>query len=96
VHSAAFGAFEALFTLDWELDVWGRIRAFQQAAFQDANATEADFHAARLSLAARTAQSYFELAEAKLQAEVAERSIEDCRTIASRRPNGWLDAGPCL
>ncbi|WP_347257382.1 efflux transporter outer membrane subunit [Methylocaldum sp.] len=79
--STEFGAFEALFTLDWELDVWGRIRAFQQAAVQEAAATEADFHAARLSLAARTAQSYFELAEAKLQVEVAERSIQERRTI---------------
>jgi multidrug efflux system outer membrane protein len=79
--STEFGAFEALFTLDWEVDVWGRIRAFQQASQQEAAATEADFHAARLSLAARTAQAYFELAEAKLQAEVAERSIRDRRTI---------------
>jgi multidrug efflux system outer membrane protein len=79
--STAFGAFETLFTLDWELDVWGRIRAFQQASVQEATATEADFHAAHLSLAARTAQAYFELAEAKLQAEVAEQSIQDRRTI---------------
>jgi multidrug efflux system outer membrane protein len=79
--STEFGAFEALFTLDWELDVWGRIGAFRQASIQEATATEADFLAARLSLAARTAQAYFELAEAKLQAEVAEQSIRDRRTI---------------
>ncbi len=79
--STEFGAFETLFTLDWELDVWGRIRAFQEGSIQAAAATEADFHAARLSLAARTAQAYFELAEARLQAEVAERSIEDRRII---------------
>jgi multidrug efflux system outer membrane protein len=79
--STEFGAFQALFTLDWELDVWGRIRAFHEAAVREAAATEADFHAARLSLAARTAQAYFELAEAKLQAEVAEQSIRDRRTI---------------
>jgi hypothetical protein len=34
-----------------------------------------------LSLAARTAQSYFELIEANLQAQVAEQSIKDRRTI---------------
>ncbi|WP_051331951.1 TolC family protein [Methylocaldum szegediense] len=79
--STEFGAFEALFSLDWELDVWGRIRAFQQASVSEAVVTEADFHAARLSLAARAAQGYFELAEAKLQAEVAEQSIRDRRTI---------------
>lgn len=79
--SAQFGAFEAPFTLSWELDVWGRISALQQAAIKEADATAADFYAARLSLAARTAQSYFELAEAKLQVKVAEQSIKDRSTI---------------
>lgn len=37
--------------------------------------------AARLSLAVRIAQSYFEWVEANLQAEVAEQSIKDRRTI---------------
>ncbi|MDD5112825.1 MAG: TolC family protein, partial [Methylobacter sp.] len=72
-----YGAFEALFSLSWEIDVWGRIKASQQAAQQDAEAAAADYHAARLSLAARTAQSYFALIEARLQADVAEQSIKD-------------------
>ncbi|MGH6630493.1 MAG: TolC family protein, partial [Burkholderiales bacterium] len=79
--STEFGAFEALFDLRWELDVWGRIRDFQEAALREADATAADFHAARLSLTARIAQSYFELAEAKLQTEVAGQSIRDRRTL---------------
>lgn len=79
--SSEFGAFEALFDLRWELDVWGRIRDFQEAAVREADAAERDYHAARLSLAARTAQSYFDLAEAKLQTQVAEQSIRDRRTI---------------
>ena len=74
---ADFGAFDALFTLSWEIDVWGRIKAAQQAVRQDATAVSADFQGARLSLAARTAQSYFELIEANLQNEVAEQSIKD-------------------
>jgi multidrug efflux system outer membrane protein len=75
--STEFGAFEGLFDLAWELDVWGRIRASQQAAWQDAEAASADFRGARLSLAARTAQTYFELAEARLQAEAAEQSVRE-------------------
>lgn len=75
------GAFEALFTMSWEIDVWGRIKATRQAAGQEAEAVAADYHGAKLSLAARTAQSYFELIEANLQAEVAEQSIKDRRTI---------------
>jgi NodT family efflux transporter outer membrane factor (OMF) lipoprotein len=70
-----------LFNLRWEIDVWGRIKASQLAFQQDAEAVSADFHGARLSLAARTAQSYFELIEANLQTQVAEQSIKDRRTI---------------
>lgn len=79
--SARFSVFEALFSLSWELDVWGRIDDFRQAAMREADATAADYHGARLSLAAGVAQSYFELAEAKLQSDVAERSVKDRRII---------------
>ena len=46
-----------------------------------ADAIASDLHGARLSLAARIAQSYFDLAEARLQSEVAEQSVKDRRTI---------------
>lgn len=75
------GAFEALFAMSWEIDVWGRIKSAQLAGAQEAEAVAADFYGARLSLAARTAQSYFELLEANLQVEVAEQSIKDRRVI---------------
>lgn len=78
-----FQVFEALFNLDWEIDVWGRIRAAQQAAEREADAVAADFYGARLSLAARTAQSYYELSEANLQVRVAEQSVKDRRAIAA-------------
>lgn len=81
-QSTTTKSFDVLFNLGWELDVWGRIRASQQAAEQDADAVAADYQAARLSLAARTAQSYFELLEANLQVQVVEQSIKDRRTIA--------------
>lgn len=80
--SSRFGVFEALFGLSWEADVWGRIRDFQQAAVREADATSTDYYGARLSLAARVAQSYFELVEAKLQAAVVEQSVRDRSTIA--------------
>lgn len=78
---ATLGAFQAVFNLNWEMDVWGRIRDLRQAAVREASAEAADFRGARLSLAARIAQSYFELAEAKLQSEVAAQSVEDRRSI---------------
>ncbi len=81
LESSRLSAFEALFALSWEIDVWGRIKASQQAFAQEAEAVSADYQGARLSLAARTAQSYFELIEANLQAAVAEQSIKDRRII---------------
>ncbi|MGZ0018686.1 efflux transporter outer membrane subunit [Nitrosomonas sp. wSCUT-2] len=79
--SARFSVFEALFGVSWEVDVWGRIRDSHLAAVTEATAVQADFHGARLSLAARVAQSYFELAEAELQSAIIERSILDRRVI---------------
>ncbi|MFA5921368.1 MAG: efflux transporter outer membrane subunit [Methylococcaceae bacterium] len=81
LESSRFSAFEALFSMSWEIDLWGRIKASQQAVRQEAAAVSADFQGARLSLAARTAQSYFELIEASLQVEVVEQSVKDRRTI---------------
>ncbi|PSJ18779.1 transporter [Nitrosomonas supralitoralis] len=81
--SSRFGVFEALFGVSWEVDVWGRIRDFQQAAMSEADATNTDYYGARLSLAARVAQSYFELVEAKLQAAIVEQSIKDRAIIAN-------------
>ncbi len=70
------------FNLSWEIDLWGRIRAAREAAEAELSATLEDLESARLSLAARTAQAYFELAEAALQVEVAETSVRDRETIA--------------
>jgi len=81
--SARFGVFEGLFNLSWEVDLWGRIRAFREAAVREVQATQADFESAKLSLAARVAQTYFVLLEAQQQTRVAARSVTDRSTIAS-------------
>lgn len=80
--SAQFSVFEAMFNLSWELDVWGRIRAARTASVVDADVAGADYDAARLSLAARVAQHYFALLEAKFQTQVAEQSVTDRSKIA--------------
>lgn len=72
---------EVVFNLSWELDIWGRIRASQEAASLDAMAVETDLQGAALSLAARTAQSWFELLEAGLQETVAAQSVADRRML---------------
>ena len=73
--------FNAIFSLQWEVDIWGRIKATQQATQQEAEAVSVDYYGANLSLAARTSQLYFEVIEANLQIHVAEQSIKDRRTI---------------
>lgn len=84
IHGAAeTGTFSALFTLNWELDVWGRIQATQEATRKDALATTDDFRAAQLSLAARIAQTYFEWQEAQLQSDVADQSVKDRSVIVN-------------
>jgi len=80
-QSVESGAFSALFSASWELDVWGRIKAAQIGQERDADATGADYAAARLSLAAAIAQTYFEWLEAQWQAEVAAQSVKDRRVI---------------
>jgi len=63
-------------TLDlaWELDVWGRLADNQIAARLDAEEAAASLRAARLSLAANTAKSWFNLTEAELQLQLANQT----------------------
>jgi outer membrane protein, multidrug efflux system len=79
--TSKISALQALFDLNWEFNVCGRIKDFQNASEFEAQATSNDFRAARLSLAARTAQAYFVLTEANLQVKVVEESIKDRRTV---------------
>ncbi len=67
--------------INWELDVWGRVRDETNAALGEANASLADLDGARLSIAASVAQGWFGLIEARQQRELAER------TLAARESN---------
>lgn len=58
----------------WELDVWGRLRDLDAAAIADVQAAEADLGAARQSLAAQVARTWYDLVEAEQQAELARQS----------------------
>ncbi|MEM6414117.1 MAG: TolC family protein [Pseudomonadota bacterium] len=59
----------------WEADLWQRLRDETKASKQDAEATLADFEAARLSLASAVAQGWFNLIEARQQRELSERDV---------------------
>lgn len=62
-------------SLNWEIDLWGRLRNRTQAALADANASAADFHALRLSLAANIARSWFNAAELEQQVRLARDTV---------------------
>ncbi|HEU4621738.1 MAG TPA: efflux transporter outer membrane subunit [Burkholderiaceae bacterium] len=61
--------------LDWEIDVWGRIRRGVESNTANAQATQADLAATRLSLQAELAQNYFALRIADAQRALLEESI---------------------
>lgn len=64
-------------SVNWELDIWGRVRYGRAAAAADAAASELDFEYARQSIVAMVARSWFLATEAALQAEVARGTIRD-------------------
>lgn len=76
----------------WEIDLWGRVAASVDAASANAQASSADLAAARLSLQATVAQSYFSLraaeAQQKLLAAVLAAYDESRRLTGNR-----VDAG---
>jgi NodT family efflux transporter outer membrane factor (OMF) lipoprotein len=78
--------------LSWEIDLWGRLRDAERAAGLDAAAAEADFHAARLSLAINTAKAWCDAVEAAQLVALAQSTVvtfeKSLESIASRINNG--------
>ena len=63
-------------SLNWEIDLWGRLRAGVDAAEADFIANEADWKAAQLSTAAQTAIAWIDLNTALAQERVAVQTFE--------------------
>ncbi|PQJ27414.1 hypothetical protein BSZ32_02145 [Rubritalea profundi] len=59
--------------VNWEIDLWGRIRMGQMAAISDAQAAELDAKAAEAALAAEVCKAWFSLGEANEQLTLAKR-----------------------
>jgi NodT family efflux transporter outer membrane factor (OMF) lipoprotein len=57
--------------LSWELDLWGRLEANEQAAVARLESSDADYAAAKLSLAGQTAKAWLAHREAIAQKEIA-------------------------
>ena len=81
----------------WEIDVWGRIRAGIRATASNRDALLADYESARQSIAAQTMQSYFNLVAEDQLLHLAQRrleSFEKTYQLVNRRfENGTEDLG---
>lgn len=62
--------------VDWEPDIWGRVRAGRSASLAEWQAGGQDYRAARASLAAQVSKAWFALAEANEQVALARRALE--------------------
>ena len=62
-------------SLSWEADIWARLTDRTRAAYLDARSSQADYDAARLSIAGAVAQGWYGLVAARLQRELAERDV---------------------
>jgi len=67
--------------LDWELDVWGRLRSAKGAQAQELEATYHDWLGGRLILAALVAETYFETVEQREQLRLLNRQIDVNTTL---------------
>ncbi|MFT5466839.1 MAG: multidrug efflux system outer membrane protein [Verrucomicrobiales bacterium] len=76
VNSSLSNNFGLRLSASWEVDIWGRIRAAKSAALADLQASESDYEAAQLSIAAQTARSWFTLLATHEQLELAEEDLE--------------------
>lgn len=66
----------------WEVDVWGRAKAGQEAAIADAQARQYEYEAARVSLAGQVAKAWLALGEANEQVALAETAVKAAGVLA--------------
>src|SRR5256712_2425574 len=91
--SFTYDVFRATADLNWELDVWGRLRRSTQAARADLAVRQEDRRALELSLIGDVATGYVDLREADRDLQIARRTLASRRrTLALARPR--LRPGP--
>jgi len=61
--------------LSWEIDLWGRLSAQAREGIAAFQASQADYEGMRLSIAGQTAKAWFAVAEARVQLDLAERTV---------------------
>jgi NodT family efflux transporter outer membrane factor (OMF) lipoprotein len=71
----------AVLSVNWELDLWGRVRAGRAAATADFESAGLDYQYARQSLAGAVARLWFLATEADLQAQTARLTVRDSEEL---------------
>lgn len=74
-RGASGRSFEASATLNYELDLWGKLASARDAAEFEAKATEYDRQSTELSLVGTTAENYWQTGYLKELMELADQSI---------------------
>lgn len=80
-------------TLNWELDIWGKIRRSNETARAELLAREESRHAVILTLVSSVAQSYFDLLQLDMQRDIAQRALvswEESVAIAQAQLQGGV------
>ncbi len=81
--SGVFETYGVNLKVDWEPDLWGRVRAGKSATLSEWQAGGQDYRAARASLAAQVCKAWFAVAEASEQVRLAREAVEIRQKTAS-------------
>ena len=87
-NGSSSGLYSASLDAQWEVDVWGRIRAGVIASKRDQAAIAADHESARQSVVAQTMQAYFSLVASEKLLSLSQRrlsSFEQTVNLVQRR-----------
>jgi multidrug efflux system outer membrane protein len=74
--STTYNLFRTPVDLNWELDLFGRVRRNREAARSEAQAVQADFQNMSLSVSANVAVNYFMLRSLDSELDVLEKTID--------------------
>lgn len=80
-HSETMSYFSLGLTMNWEIDVFGRVAAQAKADKASWQASVADYDATLVSLCSNLAKAYFQLRMAQAEHDVAERNIENAERL---------------
>lgn len=80
-HSATASYFNLGLNMNWEIDVFGRIRSQLKADKAKYEATVAEYDATLVSLCSNLAKAYFQLRLAQAEIDIANRNIKNAETL---------------